>query len=68
MKNLATTLGIALAPGVALAHPDHLADGGYGLAHLLTDPYHLALSVAAVAAFVVLRRAAARRRGAERVR
>lgn len=68
MKKLVAPIVGLLAPGVALAHPDHLTDGGQGLGHLFTDPFHLALSVGVVAAFLVLRRLALRRRAAARDR
>ena len=60
---LATLAQLAVS-GRALAHPDHLSGGDYGLAHLLSDPFHLALAAGAVAFALWLRRAVLRRREA----
>ena len=49
MKLLATAIGAALVPGQAFAHPGHAIDAGTGLAHVVTDPFHLSLLVLAAA-------------------
>lgn len=68
MTRIAAILGASLLPAVAAAHPDHLSEGAgraFGLAHLLTDPFHVGLAVGAVALALGLRtglrRARARR-------
>ena len=58
---LLLTIGVALAPGLAAAHPDH-ASGGFGIAHYMTDPFHLGLSVAGVLLFLAVGRSVRRRR------
>lgn len=70
MARIATALtiliGVALAPGLAAAHPDH-SSGDFGLAHYLTDPFHVGLTVAGVVLFLAVRRLVVRRRAVERV-
>jgi hypothetical protein len=71
MKKASISLGAVLGslvalPGAALAHPDHWTSGGYGLAHLFTDPFHLAMAAGAVAAFAGVYRVVRRRQAAER--
>jgi hydrogenase/urease accessory protein HupE len=64
MTRFAAILGASLLPAVASAHPDHVSESAghtYGLAHLLTDPFHVGLAVVAVALAFGLRRALARR-------
>lgn len=56
MTRISITLAAILAPGVAAAHPDHFSGGHFGLAHFLTDPFHVGLAVAAVVLAVALRR------------
>jgi hypothetical protein len=64
---LLATAGV-LAPGVAIAHPDHLHGGDYGLVHLFTDPFHLALAAGATLLAVASWRLLRRRQAAERRR
>ena len=49
MKILATAVGTVAVPGQAFAHPDHSIDAGLGLAHVVTDPFHLSLLALAAA-------------------
>ncbi len=49
MKNLALTALAVVAPGVVWAHPEHAVDSTAGLAHLVTDPFHLSLIALAIA-------------------
>lgn len=52
MSKIAITIGAVLVPGVGVAHPEHFSRGGFGVAHYLTDPFHVALGCAAVFFFV----------------
>jgi hypothetical protein len=61
MTRIAIVIGTILLPGVAAAHPDH-SSGEFGLAHYLTDPFHVGLTLAGVLLFVALRRALLRSR------
>ena len=63
MQRLAISIGAVLAPITASAHPDHSAGGAVGLAHYVTDPFHIATGVLTIAAVVlVLAVSRARRR------
>ncbi len=48
MIRLAIAPWLVLVPTVALAHPDHVSGGSFGLAHDLTEPFHVGLTGAAV--------------------
>ncbi len=48
MIRLAIAPWVVLVPTVALAHPDHVSGGSFGLAHYLTEPFHVGLTGAAV--------------------
>jgi len=68
---LAPALILALAPGLALAHPHHQGGSALGasLAHLLSEPDHLAallLPVVAAAIWIWRSRARAARKSRER--
>ncbi len=56
MSKLAITIWALLIPGAAAAHPEHASGGGFGLAHFMTDPFHVALTAAAVLLFLAVRR------------
>jgi hydrogenase/urease accessory protein HupE len=60
----------AFAPGTALAHPNHvhapLAGFWANVAHLLSEPDHVALLVAALVVAVIGARALRQRRNGER--
>jgi hypothetical protein len=60
MSKLAVTIGAVLIPGAASAHPEHASGGGFGLVHLVTDPFHVALTTAAVLLFLLVRRSLVR--------
>lgn len=64
---LIATAGV-LAPGAAMAHPDHLGGGDFGLAHLFTDPFHLGLAAGATLLAVASWRLLRRREATERRR
>jgi len=49
MTRLAIALAVLLLPLTAGAHPDHGAGAGIDLTHLLTDPFHVLVIVAAAA-------------------
>ena len=66
MSKLATTIGAVLVPGAAAAHPDHVSGGGLGLVHLVTDPFHLVLTAAAVLLFLAARGSLLRSRSMSR--
>ena len=52
MRILAIAGAAVLVAGQAFAHPDHSIEPGIGLAHVVTDPFHLSLLVlAAVIAY-----------------
>lgn len=48
MSKLAIAIGAILFPSVAAAHPEHAAGGSFGLVHYLSDPFHVALTGAAI--------------------
>ena len=56
MSKLVITIGAVLIPGAAAAHPEHASGGDFGLVHFVTDPFHVALTAAAVLLFLALRR------------
>ena len=60
MRNFTTALGAALMPASAIAHPDHSTAETFGLGHLLTDPFHVALALGALLLFLVVRRSVVR--------
>jgi len=60
MSKLAVTIGAVLIPGAASAHPEHASSGSFGLVHLVTDPFHVALTTAAVLLFLLVRRSLVR--------
>ena len=62
MRKIVVTIGVALLPGAADAHPEHGSGGDFGLIHFLTDPFHVVLTAAAILLFLVARRALVRRR------
>lgn len=68
MTRIMTSVGVFAAPGMAMAHPQHAVSESYGLVHLVTDPFHVSMSLAAVASFLLLRRLMLRRRAASRLR
>ena len=55
-------MAVVFGAGVAAAHPDHASGGTHGVAHYLTDPFHIAISAAAVLLFFAARRYFTRRR------
>lgn len=63
----AITLGTLGLPGTAAAHPDHFSGGSFGIAHYLTDPFHLTVTLAAASLYFALRRLVVRRRAAQRI-
>ena len=56
MSKLVFTIGVVLIPSAAAAHPEHVSGGGFGLVHFVTDPFHVALTAAAVLLFLAVRR------------
>lgn len=45
MTRLAIPALLSLFPALAAAHPDHLGSEPTGLVHLLTDPFHLGVTL-----------------------
>jgi len=68
MNRLAIAISAVLVPGVAAAHPDHTGGGDYGLVHFVTDPFHLAMTSAAVLLYFAVRRSLVRSRATNRDR
>ena len=66
MSKLVITIGAVLIPGAAAAHPEHASGGSFGLVHFMTDPFHLALTAAAVLLFLAVRRSVLRSRSMKR--
>jgi hypothetical protein len=67
MSKNSIIVGVLLSPSAAAAHPEHFLGGHFGLAHYLSDPFHIALAGSAVLFFVagwwfLQRRSAARAR------
>lgn len=56
MTRIAILILALLLPSVALAHPEHASGGDFGLVHLLTDPFHVALTAGAALAFLAIRK------------
>ena len=55
MSKIAITIGAFLVPGVAAAHPEHTSSWHFDVVHYLTDPFHVALTGAAVLLFLAVR-------------
>ncbi len=66
MSKLVITIGAVLIPGAAAAHPEHASGGDFGLVHFVADPFHLALTAAAVLLFLAVRRSLLRSRSMSR--
>ncbi len=66
MSKLAIAIGAVLIPAAAAAHPGHASGGDFGLAHFVTDPFHVALTAAAVLLFLAVRRSLLRHRSMSR--
>jgi len=66
MSKLVITIGAVLIPGAAAAHPEHASGGDFGLVHFVTNPYHVALTAAAVLLFLAARRSLLRSRSMSR--
>ena len=66
MSKLAITIGAVLIPGVASAHPEHASGGDFDFVHFMTDPFHVALTAAAVLLFLAVRRSLLRSRSMNR--
>ncbi len=62
MRKLAITIATGLIPGAAAAHPEHATGGDFGLLHLVTDPFHVALTAVAILLFLTVRRSLLRSR------
>ena len=45
MSRLAILAFFALSPALAAAHPDHLGSQPTSLGHLLTDPFHIGVTL-----------------------
>ena len=45
MSRLASLALFALFPALAAAHPDHLSSQPTSLSHLLTDPFHVGVTL-----------------------
>lgn len=54
MRRLATLAGVVLTATAAGAHPDHVGGSGVGLAHYVSDPFHLATGILAAGALLSL--------------
>ncbi len=66
MSKVMITIGAVLIPGAALAHPGHASGEDFGLAHFATDPFHVAVTAAAVLLVVAVRRSLLRSRSMSR--
>ena len=66
MRKLVITIGAVLIPGAAAAHAEHASGGDLGLVHLVTDPFHVVLTAAAVLLFLAVRRSLLRSRSMNR--
>lgn len=56
MSRIAMTIAAIFVPSVAAAHPEHFSAADFGIVHYLTDPFHVALTCAAVGLTVVVLR------------
>ena len=68
MLKYAIAFTTLLVPGAASAHPNHVAGDDFGIVHYLTDPFHIALTVAAVLLAFSARRLVQQRRSINRTR
>lgn len=50
MRSIVVSIGSVLLPAAASAHPDHRAAADLGFVHYLTDPFHIATALLAIAA------------------
>ncbi len=66
MSKLVIAIGAVLIPCAAAAHPEHASAGDFGLVHFVTDPFHVALTAAAVLLFLAIRRSLFRHRSMNR--
>ncbi len=66
MSKLAITIGADRIPVAEAAHPGHASSGDFGLVHFVTDPFHVALTAAAVLLFLAVRRSLFRHRSMSR--
>lgn len=66
MSKLAVAVGAVLMPGAAAAHPGNASGGDFGLVHFVTDPFHVALTAAAILLFLAVRRSLLRHRSMSR--
>ena len=58
---IVVAISAVLLPGIAHAHPGLHSGEGFGIGHLLADPFHLALSAVAVVSFLAIRSVLVRR-------
>ena len=61
-------MAVVFGSSIAAAHPDHASGGSHGVAHYLSDPFHIAISATAVLFFFAARRYFTRRRPVRSVR
>jgi hypothetical protein len=54
MRSLAISIISILTTAAASAHPDHVGDPTVGIAHYVTDPFHITLGILTFAAAVLL--------------
>ncbi len=55
-------IAVVFGASIAAAHPDHASGGTHGVAHYVSDPFHIAISATAVLLFFAARRYFTRRR------
>ncbi|MDJ0788056.1 MAG: hypothetical protein QNK05_14700 [Myxococcota bacterium] len=68
MRALTPTVLATLIPAAATAHPDHTGSAVHGLAHHLSDPFHVATYGVCALAAVVLGSLVRRQRAVARKR
>jgi hydrogenase/urease accessory protein HupE len=54
MRRLLTSIGALLSPVAASAHPDHTDGASYGLAHYVSDPFHVATGLLTIGAVLLV--------------
>lgn len=53
MRSVALSIVAALVASPASAHPDHGSGGAVGLAHYVTNPFHVAMTLVALGVVVL---------------
>ena len=67
MTRISMIIGALFVPGVAVAHPEHVSSGDFGLLHYLTDPFHVGVMAIGVSIMYAIGRSLTRRSSLKRI-